>query len=783
MLTLAKAKLARSSLWVLALVMLSLATGSSLAAAAPVTIKVWMMGFPYANRNVDGVQYYGIQTVFEEFERQNPGVKIEYQDIGWDNTFAKIMTSMIGEGPDVYMLGSTWVGDFVLKGTLENLDPYIAKNPYPFDKFHERYVQMSYIRDRVSGETHCYGLPWVADCRILGYDKAIFDHYKVPYPTDDMTWEDFVARAKATTGTDPVTGNPTYGFMLKGADPTFPYMAFLYQNGGSFYNAEETRSMLDSPEAVEALEFVVDLHRKHDVCGPETMNNKLWNTFGSILSPENKYAMFWSVPAMVKAGAIERRNRIGICTLPVRKGTGGLMGGSFVSINRKSANKDEAFKFISFLGGDVAQQFIMKEAATLSPRSDLMEWDFVAENPEWKVPLKQFAASYNTPITAWGEAYNIIGEHIQNALIGAYPPAEAVQQMAVEVDHLLKNNALRFEQDPREVQSGLLFLNLTLTLVVILAFVIAAIWGFISYQRAGLRRALSQELLQSRIWYLFISPVFLLLIVFLLYPLIESLRLSFLASDGINITGYVGLDNYEFVMKSAKFWNSVSNTVFLTLLELFVGLPLALVLSVLINEKVMGKTWFKVIYFMPVITSYVAISIVWELILHPGQNGILNSVLRVIGIAPLGWISDPDFSKPALAIMDTWRWLGFITIVLLAGLQSIPEALYEAARIDGAKAVDRFFHVTLPMLRPSISFVVLTHGIGALQMFDQIYVLGGERGGVQRSFQSIVSYLYEVGFVNQHFGVASAIAYVLFFLIAIMTAVNAFILKPHKAVG
>ncbi|RMH59196.1 MAG: extracellular solute-binding protein, partial [Candidatus Hydrogenedentota bacterium] len=586
------------------------------------------------------------------------------------------------------------------------------------------------------------------------------------------------------TGIDPKTGQKTWGYVIKGQDPVFQFMGFLYQNGGEFYNEEETEATFNSREGKEALRFLVDLHRVHNVSGPETMNNWLWNTFGPFLSPKNKYAIYETVPGMIKAGAIDRAGRIGVCTLPKRKRRGGLMGGSFLAINKKSLpeKKEAAFQLIKFLGQPQCQKWLVKQTASLSPRIDLWDWDYLKDHPEWKVGMKQFESSFPTPSAVWGRTYNILGEYIQNALVGDMTPEEALDQAAKEVNRLLEANTAATRRDPAEVKHEISVLNLMFWAVITIMIVFLVIWGWVSHRKRNVRSALIRELKTARPWFVFLSPVLLFLAVFLVYPLLDSLRLSFLAFDGINPLAVMGFKNYTFVLQNAKFWNAVWNTIYLALGGLLIMIPLAVVLAVLINEKVMGKTFFKVVYFMPVITSYVAISIVWQLILNPGETGILNNALSVLGIAPLGWLSDPSLSKPAIIIMDTWRWLGFVTMIMLAGLQGIPESLYEAARIDGAGAVQRFFHVTLPLLKPAITFVVLTHWISALQAFDQIYVLGGVRGGIQRSFQTIVSYLYEVGFVDQHFGVASAIAYILFFIIGVITAINAFWLKPHKGV-
>src|SRR5205814_1058435 len=156
-----------------------------------------------------------------------------------------IMTSMIGGGPDVYMLGTTWVGQFASMGTLTRLDELAARDQFPFSDYFEEYAQIGHVPGFKEHDPHWYGMPFIADTRLLFYDKQIFDHYKVPYPHDSMTWNELKERAIATTGVDPVTEKRTYGYIIDGQDGVFQYMGFLYQNGGRFYNETETRAALD----------------------------------------------------------------------------------------------------------------------------------------------------------------------------------------------------------------------------------------------------------------------------------------------------------------------------------------------------------------------------------------------------------------------------------------------------------------------------------------------------------------------------------------------------------
>jgi multiple sugar transport system permease protein len=244
----------------------------------------------------------------------------------------------------------------------------------------------------------------------------------------------------------------------------------------------------------------------------------------------------------------------------------------------------------------------------------------------------------------------------------------------------------------------------------------------------------------------------------------------------------MGLRNYVTIIHNPQFWGSVYNTLCLTSAEIAVGMPLGVVLAVLINEALAGRTFFKVVYFIPVVPALVAVAIAWTLLFRADERGLLNSMLAHVGIKPIGWLADPAVTKLSIVLMDTWKGVGLVVIIVLAGLQAISPDLYEAARIDGASSWQRFRFVTLPMLRPTLTFLLITSTIGCLQMFDQLYTLGGATGGPQRSFQTMVVYLYESGFVNQRFGLASAVAYVLFVLILLLTYVNLRLLKPRAEV-
>jgi ABC-type sugar transport systems, permease components len=232
------------------------------------------------------------------------------------------------------------------------------------------------------------------------------------------------------------------------------------------------------------------------------------------------------------------------------------------------------------------------------------------------------------------------------------------------------------------------------------------------------------------------------------------------------------------LVQNPLFWKALGNTFYFVL----VGGPLSVVVSLgaalLVNAKLVRfKGFFRTAFFIPVVTTLVAVSVVWRYLYHP-RYGLLNYGLGLLGIDPIDWLSDPSWAMPAIILMAIWKNFGYNMIIFIAGLQSIPEHLYEAAKIDGANAYQRFKHVTLPMLSPTFLFVGIVTMIGYFQLFAEPYVM--TQGGPSNSTLSIVLLMYEEGFRWWNMGYAAAVAFVLFIIILVATILQ---LKIQKGMG
>ena len=272
-------------------------------------------------------------------------------------------------------------------------------------------------------------------------------------------------------------------------------------------------------------------------------------------------------------------------------------------------------------------------------------------------------------------------------------------------------------------------------------------------------RERKREARETRIGLLFAAPWLIGFAVFYAYPVLASFYYSLCSYDAIRPPHFIGLENYrKLFFEDDLFWKSLTNTLFMIVFGLPVGLAASLIIAVLLNQKLKGIAFYRTLFYLPSITPVVATSILWLWLLNP-EMGLINLGLAKIGIVGPSWLTDPSWSKPALILMGLWGAGGGM-VIYLAALQDIPEALYEAAALDGAKSLTRFFRITLPMLTPVILFNLIMGLIGTFQYFTQAYVMTS--GGPQDSTTFYALLLFNKAFQDFKMGYASAMAWVLF---------------------
>jgi len=280
----------------------------------------------------------------------------------------------------------------------------------------------------------------------------------------------------------------------------------------------------------------------------------------------------------------------------------------------------------------------------------------------------------------------------------------------------------------------------------------------------------SYKLRRKLMAYLFILPSLTIFILFILYPIVYSFIMSFYDWNILSTeASYIGLDNYNNMSNDSRFWNALKNTFYFSFGFVPIGIIISLILALFVNRKIKGKNIFRTIYFLPVIAPMSIIAIIWTFLLNP-DIGMISYYFSLIGLENTAWLRDPDLAMPAVIMVSIWKEMGFNMVVFLAGLQSIDESYYEAARIDGATKWEQFFYVTLPLLKSTTAFVVIMTVIKSLQVFDQVYVMTG--GGPLFSTETLVQYIYKLGFVNFNMGYGSTVAYALFILLLFVTVIQ-----------
>jgi cellobiose transport system permease protein len=276
---------------------------------------------------------------------------------------------------------------------------------------------------------------------------------------------------------------------------------------------------------------------------------------------------------------------------------------------------------------------------------------------------------------------------------------------------------------------------------------------------------------ESLTGYLYISPFFILFTIFSIFPIFFSFYLAFHRWNGLGEMQYVGWRNFKLILDDPMFWKSISNTFIMALMGTLPQLIVAFLLAYALNSSIVRfKNFFRISIFMPNVTSIVAVAIVFGTIFTNSETGIINVVLSYFNISPINWGSNEWGLKVAISTMVFWRWIGYNTIIYLAGMQSIPNELYEAAKIDGASLWQQIRYITLPLMKPVIIFTVFISTIGSLQLFTEPLVFLGRT--MREEGITMVLYLYREAFMNNAFGTASASAVILFFIIIIISVIN-----------
>jgi len=717
-----------------------------------------------------------------------------------------------GMPPDVIFFDRYAVAEMASRGAFHPLDEFLKKDletRHPDAIRKERYYKPAWDEGLYKGKT--YGIPNWVDCRALIYNKDLFRRAGLVdergEPTPPKTWDELRSYAKKLTQFDEKGELKVLGFAPNYGNSWFYFFAWM--NDGEFMSEDGARCTLNSPNAVEALQFIVDMYND---CGGYEQVLRFQTSFqGGALDPLllGKVAMkldgYWVLQGYAQFG---RDVDFGVSPPPVSprllakgKKTISWSGGFSYAIPSTARNKEAAWELIRFLlsdrGWEIATEFdreFMESQGriflpTTNPMKDLNEKNmekYVMSNPKIHQRIKDgcrvftdlLPESRYRPITPVGLL--LWNRHViamEEACYLKKTPREALDYGAALVQRDL--DRILHPPQGRRINWNLFFI--TYGILILFLFLGAFLWD----SQIGFRRCFSrligrkkevriEDLVEGSRggyfrsqWlagYVFALPWILGFIVFGGGPLLFSILMSFCDYDVLHPAKWIGLGNYQFLFQDELIPKSIYNTLFMV-----IGIPLGLVgslaLALILNMKIRGIYVWRTLFYLPAIIPAVAMFYLWIWILHP-TCGFFNQLLALGGIQGPNWLGSQAWSKPSIILMGLWGCGGGI-LIWLAGLKGISEHYYEAASIDGASRWQQFHYITLPMLTPYIFFHFVVGLIGVFQIFEVALIMTS--GGPVNSTLFYVYHLFNNAFRYGHMGYASAMAWGLFIVILILT--------------
>ena len=697
------------------------------------------------------------EEIAAEFMRRHPGLEVQIESIP-ANYKEKILTYIAsGEPPDVFLLDSVIIPALLNKGILLNLRPYLDSlhiNPAAYFP--------NVLNIFAKGE-HLYALPKDFTPIVMYYNKRLFDQAQLPYPKIGWTWENYLRLSQQLTqDTNGDAIVDQYGTVF--SNYFYLWQPWVWMNGGDIFDppGKSAAGYFDSPRTEQALQFLIDLRTKHKVAPDDVALKTGTGSTGMFLS--GKIAMVssghWSLPTFKKY--IQRGDlKIGAVPLPHPE-NGQLVTPIYASgwcVPRATRHRELALQLAAFFSNEQAARIRARSGIGVSSvqavaqeqwQSDpfQLEQAFIESIPYGRQP-------WGTVIDEFSRVETMAQNAVDEVLIGNRDIHAAFAETARALDKELQSLA-RLSAPTTALKNNPQALGFLLA-----AFGVAVIAAFASLMltRRRERAALAKG-------YSFLVPSFLVLLVSVFAPLLFSFYLSFHQWNVVSAAKpFVGLENFQALLQDRQFLNALKNTAIYSLHVPF-GMAISLSVALLMNQRLRGVNFLRTLFFLPSVSSFVAIALVWQWMYHP-QFGLANYLLNFFGLPSLNWLRDPATALISLMLMSIWMGLGYQMVIFLAGLQGIAHELYEAARTDGANAWQRFWKITLPLLWPTTFFILVTSTIGSFQVFSAIYVM--TEGGPLHSTDVVVYHIYQNAWEYLKMGYASAMSWVLFLIIMLAT--------------
>ena len=770
--------------------------------AGPQRTKLVVWGLSY------GEESQGLQAQVKEFERRHPDIEVSVLSMGAGGMNPqKLMTAIVGKvPPDVINQDRFTIGDWASRDTFTPMDALIKedivrKDPMAIvpENFYNACWQEACYQGKV------YAIPYGTDDRALYYNKEMFREAGLDPNHPPRTWEELKEYSKLLTKIARDGSIQKIGFIPNYGN-SWLYL-YSWQNGGEFMSPDGKTCTLNNVKSVAALQYMVDIY---DMMGGVTKVDSFASGFqGNELDPFYTGKVAMKVDGnWVLSGIARYRPDLdfGVAPAPVpaerlaRMGDKAYItwaGGFSFAIPRGSPHTRQAWEFIKWMTCPEANLIANREqkaynqmkgrpfVPSISANQRVNEAVLKVCSPESEKlskPLHLFVNLMNQakfrPVTfvgqrLWDEQVRAFEQSTHHAETGKTPAVAMTEGTRVVQSELNRSFARK--------DFPLLDQRVPLAISGVLG---AAFLVFLLFKLRAILRMGQVSRREAFAGWIFASPWVFGFLVLTAGPILSSIFLSFCDYDVLHSPRFVGIHNYTELLGPDRYYlvTSLWNVAYLAMIGIPLGIVTGLAIAMLLNAKVKGMSGYRTCFYLPSIVPVVASAVLWAWILNSDPNrGLLNALWKEtitawFNVAAPGWLNDASWAKPALIVQGLWGAGGGM-IIWLAGLQGIPQHLYEAAEIDGANPIQKFGAVTLPMLSPYIFFNLIMGTIGALQEFDRVYILSGQASGAASagpvdSLLVPVMFLFNNAFKYFKMGYASALAWVLFVIILALTLIQ-----------
>jgi multiple sugar transport system permease protein len=730
-----------------------------------------------------------IRDAVEDFEAAHPDIEVKLESVTQNYQEKLLAQYAANVAPDVVMMDPPNFQRYAKRDAILSLNPFIERDDYPIDAYYDKIVEAH----KLDGEL--YVLPRdIAPVGIIYYNKEIFDEAGLDYPDGTWTWDYeprpelreqcFTWVMKELTEKKASGRTERWGFAPGWAGAIAD--TFVYSQGLRYWDDVEKplEVKYDQEEVIRVFDFIQELSLEKNWMPSQTELDTQLQLSARQLFTRQRAAMYmsgiWEVPNIRKDLPPGSDNFFewDITLAPAYKdgNRGTPTGGSGYAILSQTEHPDAAWELVKWMAGEPGLKYLAI-SGTAQPAIESM-----ATSNLW-IPDE------NTPLEERYPENRIATHHAVEAVV--FPPSadywpEVSSFVTAEHGRILSGAVSAEEgltrgtglaQDRLDTlleEENLPSFNWTVASVIGLSVVAGIV--FIIYWPERKVKYTDKQKKESRVAYLFLMPFLVGLIFFTVGPMILSGLMSFARWDIIQPAQFRGWGNFqEMFFIDPRFWVSLKVTFIYTLVAVPGGIFISLMLALLLSARVKGMPIFRTLFYLPSIASMVAASLIWMRIFMP-EGGLLNTAIEFFypGMETINWLGSEDTALWALIIMSLWGAGGGM-IILLAGLQGIPEHYYEAAVLDGASALQRFKMVTIPLLSPALLFVMITGFIGSFQVFTQAFVITG--GGPGDATRFYVYHAFNQAFQSLRMGYASSLAWFLFFIVLAFTI---FQLKASK---